>query len=58
MPTSVKEMLASANAVVPKITHADAQKMIADGNALVVDVRDEQRGAAGEYRRRDRGDLA
>lgn len=33
-------MLAAANAVVPKITHAEAQKMIADGNALVVDVRD------------------
>lgn len=40
MPTSVKDMLAAANAVVPKITHSDAQKMIAEGNALVVDVRD------------------
>ncbi len=40
MPTNVKEMLAAANAVVPKITVEEAQKMIADGNALVVDVRD------------------
>jgi rhodanese-related sulfurtransferase len=40
MPTNVKEMLAAANAVVPKITLEEAQKMIADGNALVVDVRD------------------
>ena len=40
MPTNVKEMLAAANAVVPKLTHADARKMIDEGKALVVDVRD------------------
>lgn len=40
MPTSVKEMLAAANTVVPKITHEEGRRMIADGNALVVDVRD------------------
>ncbi|MFI4995141.1 MAG: rhodanese-like domain-containing protein [Hyphomicrobiales bacterium] len=40
MPTNVKEMLAAANAVVPKLTHADARKMIEEGKALVVDVRD------------------
>jgi rhodanese-related sulfurtransferase len=40
MPTNVKEMLAAANAVVPKLTHADARKMIDEEKALVVDVRD------------------
>jgi rhodanese-related sulfurtransferase len=40
MPTSVKRMLEAANAVVPRITPAQAQEMIAQGNTLVVDVRD------------------
>jgi len=40
MPTSVKDMLAAANAAVPKITPADARDMMAKGNTLVVDVRD------------------
>ncbi|MGC2782067.1 MAG: rhodanese-like domain-containing protein [Bradyrhizobium sp.] len=40
MSTSVKEMLAAANAVVPKITPAEAQSLIAKGNTLVLDVRD------------------
>lgn len=40
MPASVKEMLAAANAVVPKITHDEARTMIAGRNALLVDVRD------------------
>jgi len=40
MPTSVKQLLADANAAVPKITADDARKLIAEGNALVVDVRD------------------
>jgi rhodanese-related sulfurtransferase len=40
MSTSVKEMMAAASAVVPKITPAEAQGMIAKGNTLVVDVRD------------------
>jgi rhodanese-related sulfurtransferase len=40
MPTSVKQMLEAANAVVPRITPAQAQEMIAQGNTLVVDVRD------------------
>ena len=38
--TSVKQMLEAANAVVPKITPAQAREMMAKGNALVVDVRD------------------
>jgi rhodanese-related sulfurtransferase len=38
--TSVKEMLAAANAAVPKIAPAEARDMIAKGGVLVVDVRD------------------
>ena len=40
MPTSVKQLMEAANAVVPKITPAEARGMIAKGNTLVVDVRD------------------
>ena len=40
MPTSVKEMLAAANAAVPRINPEDAAALMAGGNALVVDVRD------------------
>jgi rhodanese-related sulfurtransferase len=40
MPTTVKQMLEAANAVVPKITPAQAKEMIDKGNTLVVDLRD------------------
>ena len=40
MPTSVKELMAAANAVVPKVTPDAARRMISEENALVVDVRD------------------
>ena len=40
MSTSVKQLMEAANAVVPKITPAQAQEMIAQGKALVLDVRD------------------
>jgi len=40
MTTSVKQLMEAANAVVPKITPAQAREMIATGNTLVVDVRD------------------
>lgn len=40
MATSVKEMMEAANAVVPRVTPAEAADMIAKGNVLVVDVRD------------------
>lgn len=40
MALSVKQMMEAANAVVPKITPAQAREMIAKGNTLVVDVRD------------------
>jgi rhodanese-related sulfurtransferase len=40
MPASVKDMLAAANAAVPKVTPDEAAALIAKGNTLVVDVRD------------------
>jgi len=40
MAKSAKELVEAANAVVPRITPAQAQEMIANGNTLVVDVRD------------------
>ncbi|PLP58807.1 rhodanese [Mesorhizobium loti] len=40
MPSSVKDMMAAANAAVAKITADEARKLIAGENALVVDVRD------------------
>jgi rhodanese-related sulfurtransferase len=40
MAKSAKDLVGAANAVVPKITPAQAQEMIANGNTLVVDVRD------------------
>ena len=40
MPTSLKDMLAAANAEVPRVPPAEAQALIGRGNVLVVDVRD------------------
>ena len=40
MSPSVKQLMEAANAVVPKITPAQAREMIAKGKALVLDVRD------------------
>jgi len=40
MATSVKDMLAAANAAVPRITAGDARALMANDNVLVVDVRD------------------
>jgi rhodanese-related sulfurtransferase len=40
MATNVKQMLEAANAAVPKISPDKAREIIANGNALVVDVRD------------------
>ena len=40
MATTVKQMLEAANAVVPRITLAQAREMIAQADTLVVDVRD------------------
>jgi len=40
MATGVKQMMEAANAVVRRITPAQAQEIIAKGDTLVVDVRD------------------
>ncbi|MBK5946540.1 rhodanese [Rhodobacter veldkampii DSM 11550] len=40
MARTVKEMIAAANAAVPHIPFAEAAAMIAEGKALVLDVRD------------------
>lgn len=40
MATTLKDLLAAARAQVPDITPADAAKLMATGDALVVDLRD------------------
>ena len=40
MAKSVKDLVEAANAVVPRISPAQAQELIEGGNAVVVDVRD------------------
>lgn len=40
MTASVKQMMESANAVVPRITPQQAKEMIEKGNTLIIDVRD------------------
>lgn len=40
MPTSVKDLLAAANAAVARITPKDAAELMKRGDVLVVDVRD------------------
>jgi rhodanese-related sulfurtransferase len=40
MATSVKQMMEAANAAVSRVTPVQAREMIAEGNTLVVDVRD------------------
>jgi rhodanese-related sulfurtransferase len=40
MAKNVKELIEAANAVVPRITPAEAQEKMTAGDVLVVDVRD------------------
>jgi len=40
MPSSVKQMLAEANAAVPRVPSAEARALMDRGNVLIVDVRD------------------
>lgn len=40
MTTSLKQLMEAANAVVPRITPAQAREVMAKENALVIDVRD------------------
>jgi rhodanese-related sulfurtransferase len=47
MPTSVKELLAAANAAVPRLPPAETRALLERGNVLLVDVRDPSEVAAG-----------
>ena len=47
MPSSVREMLAEANAAVPRPNPAEVRDMIGKGNVLLVDVRDAPELASG-----------
>jgi rhodanese-related sulfurtransferase len=47
MPSSVREMLAEANAAVPRLNPAEVREMIGRGNVLIVDVRDAPELASG-----------
>ena len=40
MPLTVAELLATANAVVPKVAPDEVRTLVAAGSALIVDVRD------------------
>jgi rhodanese-related sulfurtransferase len=40
MPTSIKQLMEAANAVVPRISPAQAQDLVASAQAVVIDVRD------------------
>ena len=40
MPSSVKQMLAEANAAVPRVPPAEARALMGRGDVLIVDVRD------------------
>ena len=47
MPSTIREMLAEANAAVPRLNSAEVRKMIGKKDVLVVDVRDAPELAAG-----------
>jgi len=47
MPSSVREMLAEANAAVPRLNPAEVRDMSRNGHVLIVDVRDAPEVAAG-----------
>ena len=40
MTTNVKQMIEAANAVVPRITPAQAKDLVVKGDTLIIDVRD------------------
>lgn len=50
MTSNVKEMLAEANAVVPRLEPAALQNMLQQGNVLLIDVRDAPELAAGKVK--------
>jgi rhodanese-related sulfurtransferase len=50
MPANVKDLLAAANAEVPKIAPDDARALVAGGNAVIIDVRDSAELAGGKVK--------
>ncbi len=50
MPANVKDMLAAANEAVPKIAPDEARALVAEGNAVIIDVRDSAELAGGKVR--------
>lgn len=46
MPTTVKQLVADANAVVPRISAADARALHAEGRAVFIDLREPPEVAA------------
>jgi rhodanese-related sulfurtransferase len=50
MPSSVKQMLAEANAAVSRVNPAEVREIIAKGNSLIVDVRDAPELASGKLK--------
>jgi rhodanese-related sulfurtransferase len=50
MPSSVKQMLAEANAAVPRVNPAEVREIIAKGNSLILDVRDAPELASGKLK--------
>jgi predicted sulfurtransferase len=47
MPSSIREVLAEANAAVPRLNPAEVREMIGNENVLIVDVRDAPELASG-----------
>lgn len=50
MASSLKEMMAAANSSVPRINAAELRKMMANGDVVIVDVRDAPELAAGKVK--------
>lgn len=50
MAKTVKEMLAAAEAAVPRVPHDEARRLIAEQGAVVVDVREPQELANGKVK--------
>ena len=50
MPDSVKDMLAAAEAVVPRVTPAEAAQLMRDRHALIVDLREGSELQAGKVK--------
>jgi rhodanese-related sulfurtransferase len=50
MPSSIKQMLAEANAAVPRVNPAEVREIIAKGNSLILDVRDAPELASGKLK--------